>query len=546
MKKTFTVNISGQVFHVDEDAFDVLQQYLNSLKSHFSKKEGGFEIVEDIESRIAELMNERTSLSKQAITLTDVNEIIAQLGQPFEIDDEETNEPEEKANSTSETHYRGQKRFYRDPDHKVIGGVCSGLASYFNIDPVIIRIAFAVSFFIAGSSFWVYVILWIAIPEAKTTAEKLEMSGEPINVGNIEKKIKKEFNGIKNKFGSLSNDAKDAVNNVRTNVQPKTAFENILVVIGDIFVLFGKVLGILFGLFFVFLGVVISFGLLISLFSFSSSIEISSFGFHSFSIPQLLNLISTSASVKTSAIIGITIFVGLPMIMLIYSGIKLIFGWKFEIKYLGLSVFLGWLLSGVLLAIVGFGLFNDFSKTNSTNITVPINQPQNTLYIDLALDSIPSNIIVDNGSEDMLMTIMADKNEKFYLGIPEIHYRVAEDNDFKVVIRKSARGKSQLEVRNRINEIEYNVTQMADTIVVNPLFYWSKKDVWRNQSVHVTIYCPKGKNIFLKQDLTKLYTLNHYYCDIDSFVNKSVGVNSEGLFVDTLKISPIDTLVKKP
>lgn len=545
MKKTFTVNISGQVFYMDEDAYDLLQQYLRSLKHHFSNKEGGNEIVEDIESRVAELMVERTSISKQAITLTDVNEIIAQLGQPIEMDDDTSQK--EDTQSTFQSQFKGQKRFYRDSDHKVIGGVCSGIAAFFNLDPVIVRIAFAISFFIAGSSFWIYLILWVAIPEAKTTAEKLSMSGEPINVDNIEKRIKTEFDELKNRFGSMSIDAKDAVNNFRKNVQPKTTIENIVSIFGDILMGIGKVMGILFGIFFSFLGIAVLFVLMISLFSLNSSIEISSMGFHSSSIPQLLDLIIISSSSKTSAIIGIVIFIGLPMIMLVYSGIKLIFGWKYEVKYLGLSVFFLWLLGGILLAIVSFDLIRDFSKSNSINSSIAIQQPQTkVMFIDLATDSIPANIILDNESEGNLLTLITDKNERLYMGIPEIDFKVSDNDQYKVVIRKSARGKSHLEVRNRINSIEYSITQIGDTLMMNPIFSWSKTDVWRDQSVQITLFCPEGKTLFLKQNLLKINSFNHQSNIIDSFVNKPVGVDNNGLFVpiilDSVGKESIDTI----
>lgn len=545
MKKTFTVNISGQVFHVDDDAFDVLQKYLLSIKQHFVNKEGGTEIIEDIESRIAELMNERTGSSKQAITLDDVKEIIAQLGQPFEIDDDENQEKESKQEPYSYAQPKNQKRFYRDSDHKVIGGVCGGIGAYFNIDPVIIRIVFALAFLVAGSSFWIYVILWIAIPEARTTAEKLEMSGEPVNVDNIEKKIKTEFEDLKSRFGSYKHEAKDAVNNIRNNVHPKTAIENLVSIFGDIFRQLGKVLGVLFGVFFVFLGITITFGLLVSLFSNSDTVEISSFGFHSFSIPQLLDFILNSSSSMTSAVIGLVVFIGLPMIMLIYSGVKLIFGLKFEVKYLGLSVFFLWLASGILLGIVGSDLIIDFSKANSVSESIPIQQPlKNTLYIDLATDSIPQKMLFDEDSENMPISIMMNKNEKLFIGIPEIQFKSSEDSLFKIVVRKRARGKNQLSALNRSKTIQYNLVQKGDTILINPMFFWSKDDVWRNQSVCVTFFCPKGKTVFLNKKLNKIAYFSNDNSFIDSFVEKQIGVDNEELFIPT-KTDSTGTIIQR-
>ena len=170
MKRTFTANINGLIFHIDEDAYDRLQAYMRSIKTHFANQDGTDEITSDIESRIAELMQLLITPQKQVITIEDVESIIKQLGEPQEMSEEEEPQKEEKEKRAYSSNVG--KRFFRDPDNKVISGVCAGIAAYFNIDPVIIRILFVVFFLIGGSSFWVYIVLWIAIPEAKTSVEK--------------------------------------------------------------------------------------------------------------------------------------------------------------------------------------------------------------------------------------------------------------------------------------------------------------------------------------------------------------------------------------
>lgn len=129
MKKNFTANISGIIFNIDEDAFEKLNAYLDSIHRHFSGEDSKEEICNDIESRVAEMLQDRITETKKIITIEDVAEVIGVMGQPFEFNEDE---PESKDEPRKP---RGAKRLYRDTDDKVIGGVASGMAAYFNTDP---------------------------------------------------------------------------------------------------------------------------------------------------------------------------------------------------------------------------------------------------------------------------------------------------------------------------------------------------------------------------------------------------------------------------
>jgi phage shock protein PspC (stress-responsive transcriptional regulator) len=188
MKKTYTINISGTVFHIEEDAYEKLNNYITGLKQHFGNDEEGLEIIADIEARIAEIFIGKRTAEKEVITSDWVDEIIKTMGIPEEL--------EEEATTGSSASDKKKKRLYRDPDHKIIGGVCGGLAAYFNMDPVIMRLIFVFFFLLNGLGLLIYIILWIAVPEAKTTAQRLEMRGEEVNIDNIEKWIKKEYQEI--------------------------------------------------------------------------------------------------------------------------------------------------------------------------------------------------------------------------------------------------------------------------------------------------------------------------------------------------------------
>ncbi|MDR4988739.1 MAG: PspC domain-containing protein [Bacteroidales bacterium] len=204
MKKTMTVNISGIVFNIDEDAYLRLNRYLDRIRSHFSDEYGGEEIISGIEERIAELFQDRKKAPPRVVSIDDVEEAIRQLGEPSQIsgDDKDTQDKKEDPGKTSETYTH--KQLFRDPDNKYIGGVCGGLAAYFNIDPTWIRLIFVLFLFLYASSILVYIVLWIVIPKARTTADRLSMRGEKINLSNIEKSIKEDLQDIKKNLENLS------------------------------------------------------------------------------------------------------------------------------------------------------------------------------------------------------------------------------------------------------------------------------------------------------------------------------------------------------
>jgi len=183
MKKVIIINLGGQVIHIDEDASLILQEYLKTISNKLKGAEGEKEIYQDIAIRITELFQERLNPSKQSISTEDVQEVIATMGYLEDLENPEVNEENPKNNFYSEPII--QKRLFRNPDNKVIGGVCGGVGSYFGIDPIWLRLALLIALFAFGSGFLLYIILWIVIPKARTAADKLAMTGVPINAQNI-------------------------------------------------------------------------------------------------------------------------------------------------------------------------------------------------------------------------------------------------------------------------------------------------------------------------------------------------------------------------
>lgn len=206
MNKTVSINLGGFFFHIDEDAYQKLNRYFDAIKRSLSP-DGKDEIMSDIEGRIAELLTEKLKNDKQVVSTYEVDEIIAIMGQPedYRIDEDATN----TGSSYKIPNFilPKSKKFYRDGEKAIIAGVCAGLGHYFRIDPLWIRILFIISPFVTfGTSVLVYMLLWILIPKAITTTEKLEMTGEPINISNIEKKVKEEFSQLSDRLQSVDYD----------------------------------------------------------------------------------------------------------------------------------------------------------------------------------------------------------------------------------------------------------------------------------------------------------------------------------------------------
>lgn len=192
MQVTINISLGGSIFHLDEDASLRLQEYLARLEKEFAQESGAAEIISDIESRMAELFRMRLGRYKQVITMADLEEVMATLGTPEAISG--------GGAASRASRFSVARRFYRDPDRRVLGGVCAGLGAYFSWSPLLFRILFAAMFIAGGFGVALYLVLWIVLPEAKTTAQKLEMRGDPITIATIKESVLGELASVKKKI----------------------------------------------------------------------------------------------------------------------------------------------------------------------------------------------------------------------------------------------------------------------------------------------------------------------------------------------------------
>ncbi|MDP3453648.1 MAG: PspC domain-containing protein [Bacteroidales bacterium] len=182
MKKVVTVGLGGRTFVIDEDAYQKLSLYLSRFRERTRMGLQSGDVMEDLEQRIAELFEESLGSRLEVVNINMVNSIISQLGMP----DGEPVESDFTAPADSTPHGTNRKLF-RDPDNKQLGGVCSGLAHYLNVDVVLMRVIFVIALFMGGTGFWAYIIFWIVAPMAYTAAQKCEMRGLPVTAENLRK-----------------------------------------------------------------------------------------------------------------------------------------------------------------------------------------------------------------------------------------------------------------------------------------------------------------------------------------------------------------------
>lgn len=209
MKKTLTVNLGGVVFHIDEDAYQLLDKYLSNLRIHFKQEEDSDEIMNDFEMRISELFGERIRLGYEVITIEEVEKVIKRMGKPEELfDTEATNDASSHANAADSKNKRTvHRRLFRNPDDRMIGGVAGGLAALIGWDPSVVRIlVFLSAFLTQGFSFILYIFLWIIIPEARTATEKLQMQGQSVTVENIGKTVTDGFEKVVENDNNVSSE----------------------------------------------------------------------------------------------------------------------------------------------------------------------------------------------------------------------------------------------------------------------------------------------------------------------------------------------------
>ncbi len=494
MKKTIKINLGGVVYHIDEDAYDLLRTYLDQLESRFSKSPGGSEILSDIETRMAELFQGKLTSGKEVISLADAKEIISIMGEPEEIG--EGDQEEEAVPRYSQGARRG-RRMYRDPDSKVVGGVCSGLGAWFNIDPVFIRILFVVFTLTYGAGILIYLILWIGVPEARTSAEKLEMRGEEINISNIERKVRQNY---PSDYGLNAGEMQPARRRPSGN-----AISAIIRVIGKIILVFFKVIGFIIGISLLIAGITILVALIAVAVGGKSWFFDSDLGLNNIGLHEIMNFFINPAT-GTLGLIALIILVAVPVIALIYGMVKLLFNVRANDKAVGLSAFGIWVIALCFLLILGAKEATGYSSEGQVRDERQFKVlPDKTLNI----NALPLPEDVDDDSYRFNYRsefwILRENGDSLNLVIrPRVTIELSPDTTAVVEITKTARGPNYSTAKRYADEVDYRYRFEDSVLLLDPVFRLSQKERFHAQEIRVVVELPVGTRIYLDPKLKYL------------------------------------------
>ena len=482
MNKTVNINLGGMFFHIDEDAYQKLTRYFDAIKRSLSNSSGQDEIIKDIEMRVSELLNEKQKSEKHVVGLNDVDEVIAVMGQPedYRIDDEEN---ETKSSSYSYSSSKTRK-LYRDTEHGMIGGVLAGLGHYFGIDKVWLRIIMLVLLFAFGTGALAYIILWIVMPEARTTSEKIEMTGEPVTISNIEKKVREEFETVSEKLKNVDYDKYG--NQIKSGAEKiGSSFGNFIIAVLRAF---SKFLGALL----IMGGLTVLFFLLVGIFTLGTGVFID--------FPWQGFIDAGNFTDYPIWAFGLLMFfaVGIPFFFLALLGFKLLAPNTKSIgniaKYTLLAI---WLISVSLAITIGIKQATSFAIDGRVIKKEAINLKANdTLFIKLKYNDYFTKSI--NEHDDFKITQDSTKTDVIYSN--NISLRI-EKTDAKlpyIQIEKEAKGKSLSEAKARAEQIKYAYKIVGNQLILDNYLLTDLKNKFRDQEIEIKVYLPKG--ILFKAD----------------------------------------------
>ncbi len=479
MKKTNTINLGGIIFHIEEDAFSQLQNYLNAIRSHFSTSEGQDEIVIDIESRIAEIMQEKKI---SIITSSEVEDVIAIMGKPEEYGDES-----EDAGFT-ETRVPSKKRMkiFRHPDDKILGGVCGGLGAYFNVDPVLFRLGFILTMLIGGFGLLVYLILWVIAPLADRASDHLEMRGEPVTAETIGRTVASKI--------------EETVSNGKNQTLVRKILNGLGAILGflmeaikGIFIVIGKIIKPLIGIILLGMG-------LISAIALSCFIAIASgLGFGSefqemtYTLESIFNQIPIP---QIFVLIGFILFVGIPLFQTIYLGLRLLFNMAKQSNAVKGTLLSLWVFGLLFMIFFGFQATAFYSESARKELNITLNKVSSDT-LNLSLNS-HDYFYWDEWDTKIIETENGDHRLSSEI---KLNVRRSSDSLFHLNIEKLAHARSFYYARGFAENIAYHFIEDKNSLSFNQFFQFPIDDPYQYQEVELTLLIPVGKSIYLDENL---------------------------------------------
>lgn len=505
MDKTININLGGILFQIDEDAYRMLRDYLQAINIRFSNVQGGHETIEDIESRIAEIFQSQKGLAG-VITRENVDSMISIIGKPEEFDQEGTI-------IETPVYTNNKKRMYRNTDDTIVGGVCSGIAAYLDSDPVLFRILFVLFALFFGVGFFVYLALWIALPAARTDSQKRELHGSS---------YQKRY------------DSGQSLGTYQPSSKLGNAINEVFRAIGRVFYIILRVLLIIIGVTLVITGFlfILSF-VMIFVFKYPGVYSFDSPAVNIFNIPDFLNYIVSPTLVPWIIILASFVFI-LPMLGLIYWGVKMIFWFKARDGVISLIAFVFWVMCVTALSIICFNEGVSFAESARSTSEIILPRTPDTLYIhsDKKMADLKYEKELSLPHEEYSVFIN-DGNKEIYIK-PFLNIGISENKETRLEVRKHSAGRSQTEAMNKATGIIYNFSLNKDTLNIDEYFTLPSGRKWSADNIELNLSIPSG--VILKFDnAIRIRNQLHFRDGDDDYYESrwQYRVGSKGIWVMT-------------
>jgi len=483
MNKTITVNLNGIVYHIAEDAYASLQTYLVSIKNYFANDEDREEIISDIESRLGEIFSEKLGTAREVVMLQDVDAAIKTMGTTADFESESEGENDFDENGKTQS-----KKFFRDTQRKILGGVLSGISAYFGIkDPLWLRLGASVSILAAIFGYWgfpvwliiVYALLWLIVPKTKSNIDQIRMQGKPVNLS----KIRESFNE-------------------QSPLKSESVFHKAFSFLGEILSvalnLFVKAIEILFKSWLWLMVIVLPFILLAVIISIAAS------------LPSLNKfLIGSTANSAIVAICAILLF-AIPIFFVIYAIARTMFKTK-----IGSTMTLG-LLSGLwILSILGLGvstglIFSNFTVKERLVQNAPNLSPiGDTIYVKASNDLLHnhrSNFSFNMGKLKMSTSQVKLNNNEMLLKDVKLNFVESSDSVISMSSKFTAKGKTKNLALKNVENLSHGYSLSNDTLYVDNFITQNEATSFREQQVTASIGFPTNTVFVIDKSISRYIT----------------------------------------
>jgi phage shock protein C len=492
MKKNFSVNIGSRLFNIDDDAFERLSNYLGRLRAFFATTEGGDEIMTDIEMRIAELLEQKKANGTAIISLQQVEEVITDMGEPDQL----------SGSQAEPTRVRTKGKLYRDPDNRQIGGVCAGIGAWFGIDPLWVRIGFALLTLLYGTGAIIYLVLWIILPEAGTTSEKLEMHRQIINIGTLRDEVASAGTGLRKTGSSFLHSAGTFISFVTEIISRLFRF---------LFQLIGRAAGAAILLFVLALFAGMSLAYLIR-----NQIEFGMYHLDTTTLSHSFTWLLPGAAVRWQVYIAMALFVIGIVGLLVFLGLRLLLKWP-PIRWQVMSLLALLILAGLIIA--GSAIYQ-YSRTTDQVASMSHRQT-------LALKYKSIHIAAGSYDRDQYWAPLAGNGQSGrindVLGEIRLSVRPAPGDSIIFTTISSASALQESKASDFARNIS-NSYQFQDTLlVINPYFRFPLKDGMHYQKADIIVGIPVNTEVRMKEEWN--WRMNY-----DDFVGER---NEDGIYIMT-------------